>query len=67
MLVSSFPDLLNHPEKGEIVDAVDRNGSMVCEGKIIKVQNPKLYDSSEVIAGVTSFSQSSAKVKNLYV
>ena len=30
---------------------------------IIKVQNRELYDSSEVIAGVTSFSQSSAKVK----
>ncbi|MEA2099415.1 MAG: precorrin-2 C(20)-methyltransferase [Campylobacterota bacterium] len=30
---------------------------------IIKVQNKELYDSSEVIAGVTSFSQSSAKVK----
>jgi len=30
---------------------------------IIKVQNIDLYDKSEVIAGVTSFSQSSAKVK----
>ena len=30
---------------------------------IIKVQNHKLYDSCEVIAGITSFSQSSAKVK----
>jgi precorrin-2/cobalt-factor-2 C20-methyltransferase len=30
---------------------------------IIKVQNPKLYCNAEVIAGVTSFSQASAKVK----
>ena len=30
---------------------------------IIKVQEPKLYENSEVIAGVTSFSQASAKVK----
>lgn len=30
---------------------------------IIKVQNPTLYCNSEVIAGVTSFSQASAKIK----
>ena len=30
---------------------------------IIKVQNPKLYCNTEVIAGVTSFSQASARVK----
>lgn len=30
---------------------------------IIKVQRPKLYCNSEVIAGVTSFSQASARVK----
>ena len=30
---------------------------------IIKVQQPKLYCRSEVIAGVTSFSQASAKIK----
>jgi len=30
---------------------------------IIKAQNPKLYCNTEVIAGVTSFSQASAKVK----
>ena len=30
---------------------------------IIKVQDKKLYEQSEVIAGVTSFSQASAKVK----
>ncbi len=30
---------------------------------IIKEQEPKLYENSEVIAGVTSFSQASAKVK----
>jgi len=30
---------------------------------IIKVQNPKLYCNAEVIAGVTSFSQASAKIK----
>ena len=30
---------------------------------IIKAQNPKLYCKSEVIAGVTSFSQASARVK----
>ena len=30
---------------------------------IIKEQEPKLYEKSEVIAGVTSFSQASAKVK----
>jgi len=30
---------------------------------IIKAQNPKLYCATEVIAGVTSFSQASAKVK----
>ncbi len=30
---------------------------------IIKVQQPKLYCNTEVIAGVTSFSQASAKVK----
>ena len=30
---------------------------------IIKVENPKLYCNSEIVAGVTSFSQASAKVK----
>jgi precorrin-2/cobalt-factor-2 C20-methyltransferase len=30
---------------------------------IIKVQNPKLYCNTEVIAGVTSFSEASARVK----
>lgn len=37
------------PQKGETIDAVDRNGSVVCKGKVIRVQNPKSFDRTAVI------------------
>lgn len=37
------------PEKGESVDAVDRNGNVVCEGTVVRIQNPKSFDRTAVI------------------
>ena len=36
-------------EKDSLVDAIDRNGNIVCEGKIVRVRNPKKYDHTTVV------------------
>lgn len=37
------------PEVGEIKIAVDRKGTEICEGKIVKVMNPKAFDHTPVV------------------
>lgn len=46
----SFPyEHLPLPSKGDIVQAVNRRGKIVCEGRVIRVSNPKVYDRTAVI------------------
>lgn len=37
------------PVEGEVKQAVNRKGEVVCEGKIIKVMNPKAFDHTPVV------------------
>ena len=37
------------PESGDIVEAVNRKGEVVCSGKVVKIVNPKSYDHTPVI------------------
>lgn len=46
----SFPhEYLPLPEEGDVVDAVNRKGEVVCKGKVIKILNPKGYDHTPVV------------------
>jgi len=46
----SFPyEFLPLPGKGEIVQAVNRAGEVVCDAEVLRVQQPKSYDSTAVI------------------
>ena len=46
----SFPhEYLPLPQKGDTIKAVDREGKVVCEAKVIRVLNPKAYDHTPVI------------------
>ena len=46
----SFPyEYYPYPDEGEIVKAVNRKGDFVCEGKVIKVRNPKINECTAVI------------------
>lgn len=46
----SFPyEYFPLPEKGSIVEAVDRKGEMVCKGEVISVLNPKKNDRTPVV------------------
>lgn len=46
----SFPyEYLPLPEVGQNVSAVDRRGSVVCEGEIVKVMNPASFDRTPVV------------------
>ena len=46
----SFPyEYLPLPEKGQIIDAVDRNGSKICKGRVVKIINKKSFDRTSVI------------------
>jgi hypothetical protein len=40
------------PEKGDIVQAVNRAGKVVCEAKVLRVQQPKGFDRTAVITVV---------------
>lgn len=45
-----FPyEYLPLPSKGDIVHAVNRKGKIVCEGRVIQVSNPQVYDHTAVI------------------
>lgn len=37
------------PEVGSIAKAVNRKGEVVCDGKVVKIVNPKSYDHTPVI------------------
>lgn len=37
------------PKEGEVWEAVDRKGTIKCEGKIVKVMNPKAFDRTPVV------------------
>jgi Fe-S-cluster-containing hydrogenase component 2 len=42
-------EFLPLPEKGEVVDGLNRAGETVCEALVLRVQNPKKYDRTPVI------------------
>lgn len=37
------------PEEDQSVKAVDREGKIVCQGKVVKVQNPKSFDRTPIV------------------
>jgi len=46
----AFPyEFLPMPEKGDIVQGVNRAGEMVCEAEVLRVQRPKGFDRTAVI------------------
>jgi len=47
----SFPyEYFPLPEKGSIVEAVDRKGETICNGEVVRVLNPKKYDRTPVVS-----------------
>jgi Fe-S-cluster-containing hydrogenase component 2 len=42
-------EMMPLPSKGEIVDALDRNGNIVCDGEIIRIQNPKNFNRTAIV------------------
>lgn len=50
MATVSFPfEYLPLPEKGQKVKALSRGGEYVCEGEVVKVQQPPKYDHTPVV------------------
>jgi len=46
----SFPyEYYPLPNEGDEVNAVNREGEVVCKAKVLKVRNPKIYDHTSVI------------------
>ena len=46
----SFPyEFLPLPKKGDVVEAVDRAGDVICEAEVLRVQQPKGFDHTAVI------------------
>jgi hypothetical protein len=46
----SFPyEFLPLPKKGDVVEAVDRAGDVVCKAEVLRVQQPKSFDHTAVI------------------
>jgi Fe-S-cluster-containing hydrogenase component 2 len=46
----AFPhEYLPLPKKGDVVEAVDRRGEVVCQGRVVRVQNPRAFDCTPVI------------------
>lgn len=46
-----FPfEYLPLPQKGDLVEAVDRTGTVVCEGRIINVIKPQSYAGTSVVS-----------------
>lgn len=51
----AFPyEFLPMPEKGDIVQGVNRAGEVVCEAEVLRVQQPKGFDHTAVITVVVS-------------
>ena len=49
----AFPyEFLHMPEKGDIVQGVNRAGEVVCEAEVLRVQRPKAFDRTAVITVV---------------
>lgn len=42
-------EFLPLPEKGELVDGLDRQGKVVCEGRVRQVRNPKAFDRTPIV------------------
>jgi Fe-S-cluster-containing hydrogenase component 2 len=42
-------EFLPLPQKGESVDALDREGQAICSGRVVKVVNPKGFDRTPVV------------------
>jgi Fe-S-cluster-containing hydrogenase component 2 len=64
--ISIAYELLPMPDKGEIVDALDRNGNVVCEGEIIRIQNPKSAKNTSIVT-FTILKQYSFVVRNFKI
>jgi Fe-S-cluster-containing hydrogenase component 2 len=46
----SFPyEFLPMPQRGDVVEAVDRAGQVVCEAQVLRVQRPRAFDQTAVI------------------
>ena len=46
----SFPyEFLPMPEKGDVVQGVDRTGEVVCDAQVLRMQQPKSFDHTAVI------------------
>jgi hypothetical protein len=46
----SFPyEYLPMPKKGDLVQAVDRAGDVVCGAEVLRIQRPKGFDHTAVI------------------
>ncbi|MCK8059578.1 MULTISPECIES: 4Fe-4S binding protein [unclassified Fusibacter] len=43
-------EFLPLPEEGELVDALSRDGEVVCEAQIVKVLNPVSFDKTPIIS-----------------
>ena len=59
-------EMLPLPETGEIVNALDRDGRVVCEAKVIRVKNPKSFDRTAVVTFVVP-KQYSELVRNIRI
>ncbi len=42
-------EFLPLPEKGQVVEGLDREGRAICSGRVVKVVNPKAFDRTPVV------------------
>jgi Fe-S-cluster-containing hydrogenase component 2 len=45
-------EFLPLPDKGQVVDGLDREGQAICSGRVVKVVNPKGFDRTPVVTVV---------------
>ena len=46
----AFPhEYLPLPRKGDVVEAVNRRGEVVCQGRVTRVQNPRTFDHTSIV------------------
>ncbi|MCK9170730.1 MAG: 4Fe-4S binding protein [Treponema sp.] len=54
----SFPyEYIPLPKEGDMVRAVNRKGEYVCDGRIVKIMNPKSFDHTPVVTVEIPFEQ----------